>query len=477
MHGADVLDTTSIFASIGAFQASPQLGFVVTVVSVGVAVVRRSPSLQEYLLGEQVPQGRAAQYFFKRPAGALPAPKFVEIPETPRIPTQPLYPAPKQVQVRPSAAQPVRGTPQARVNDWNIDICFGFDPQGAPVYAPVFHGAIVKSTGGGKTNLVDLIVGQLITAGVDVWVATPKYVPIDRTDGLERHRIYDAIPTNQKAIRFTQMDDWLTRAAREVEERYTRMQEYPGWFPAPMVVVLEELKAYNAMLKGKRQRDEGLSQDEATAHINTILTLGRECGVFLVFTSQDGYCGSVALTRGDMANLGFRLVHPSVDDNSKKNLALPDKLPSIAGMGPHAWYCVTGQDVRVVCVPRVSSQMLTDWGLLQQHTPAVTNTTQNLAPYAPKPADPWEDWTAQLMASVPEPTEPDHYKAVATAVKRGKATKALVLALVGGDEGEAFRALVTAGVSRNNIVVMWQENKATMLGRIAHAVGTAGTDE
>jgi hypothetical protein len=314
-----------------------------------------------------------------------------EFPTTPLIvPRQPVYDKPVQVRrgdTQPSLAAVVqhrpppaasllhRETPMLSRDDAAYFVCFGHDAHGRRVYAPLRHGIIANSTGGGKTNLLDIIVGQLVAAGVEVWAGSPKYIPIDPSDGFLRHVIYDAIPPAQRAMSKDALLPWLLAAAAAVEDRYARMQAEPGWFPTTMVVVLDELKAYLRML-GKRKDQRGsLIADQVNDAIQVLLTLGRECNVTLMFTSQDGYCGAIEMTRGEIGNLGFRLVHPSLDDNSKKNL-LPQSATVGGALGTYDWYCAVGNDVRVVSIPRASQQMLMDWGLtsatVQEPRPTAT---------------------------------------------------------------------------------------------------------
>ena len=487
MNGADVLDTSSIFASIGAFQASPQLGCVVTAIALGVAVARRSPSLQSYLMDEHALESPAARYFFKTPAKELPAPKKHAktpiIPEAVDEPTyiaprQAVYPAPVQrgdtqpipmpAPTRPTYRAPVRETlPTALFDGTTISVYLGDDRAGDPVYAPIKHGIIANSTGGGKTNTLDLIIGQLLALGVDVWAATPKYVPIAPEDKLPRHYIYDALPPQQRALRPDDIHGWIVRAAAMVESRYTRMQHEPGWFPSPTVVILDELKAYLRLIGRKRDTKNLSIAEGVNDAIQTILTLGRECSVFLVFTSQDGYCGSIEMTKGEIGNLGFRLVHPSLDENSQRNL-LPPNVPSSAMLGPYDWYCAVGNAVQIVSIPRVSSAMLAGWGLMERPAAPTPHT-------APAPAvDAWDDWTAQLFATAP--TEPDEVQALRFAIARGKISKAFALAVC-GDEESAWRALFAAGMAQREIARLWGGKTQTTNDRIAKVLGNAGNRE
>jgi hypothetical protein len=493
----DALDTGLIFGVVGAFQASPPVGFAIGLAAVGIAVARRSTSVQTALLGDTPAlESRAAKYFFKTDPKALPAPKqpkaaapqveTIDLAFKSEMPTfdfddEPANatgvaapvafarpaasPKPLPAPAAPVAIEaPKPDMPQARIEGNTIYIYIGRNPHsGQAVYAPVKHGVAANSTGGGKTNALDLVTGQLVAADIEVWAATPKYVPIDPNDGLPRHLIYDRIAKERKALKPNLIPSWIARAAQVVEQRYDRMQSEPGWFPAPMVVILDELKALLRIM-GKRRDDRNMViSDQINNDIQTILTLGRECNVFFIFTSQDGYCGSIEMTRGEIGNLGFRLVHPSLDENSQKNL-LPPNVPSASMLGPYDWYCAIGNTVHVVSIPRVSREMLAAWGFID--APKQATTVQQ-----PEQVDPWAEWTAQLLALPVAPEEPSIHKAVASAVKRGKASKQLVLAICNGDEAEAFRALEAAGMARRDVCKMWGGNTAATLERIQEAIG------
>lgn len=497
MKGTDALDFTAIVAAVAASQISPPLAFAVGFVAAGICAARRSASVQAALLGDTPAlESRAAKYFFKTDPKALPVPKQPKA-AAPQVETidlafkseMPTFdfddePAPATgvaapvAFARPAAspkplpapAAPVAievskpDMPQARIEGNTVYIYVGRNPHsGQAVYAPVKHGVVANSTGGGKTNALDLITGQLVAAGIEVWAATPKYVPIDPNDGLSRHLIYDRIAKERKALKPNLIPSWIARAAQVVEQRYDRMQSEPGWFPAPMVVILDELKALLRIM-GKRRDDRNMViSDQINNDIQTILTLGRECNVFFIFTSQDGYCGSIEMTRGEIGNLGFRLVHPSLDENSQKNL-LPPNVPSASMLGTYDWYCAIGNTIHVVSIPRVSREMLAAWGFIDE--PKQATPVQQ-----PEQVDPWAEWTAQLLA-LPQPTEePSTHKAVASAVKRGKASKRLVLAICNGDEAEAFRALEAAGMARREICRLWGGNTAATLERIQEAIG------
>lgn len=258
--------------------------------------------------------------------------------------------------------------PKARKEHGVIYITVGLNPQGQPVYMPVKHGIVAVSTGGGKTNTLDLIVGQLRAMGVNVWYGSPKYVPVDHESDppLDRSPIYEGIPSRQFAVNKDEIAPWISRAADEVVSRYGKMQKDKTYKPEPMVIVLDELKAYLKLIARTKDADGKTPlTDTVNSKIQTVLTLGRECKVFLIFSSQDGYCGSIEMTRGEIGNLGFRLVHPSLDSNSKNNL-LPEgaRLPMIPG--EYQWFCAVGQKVEAVTVVRVSVKMMVVWGLVDE---------------------------------------------------------------------------------------------------------------
>lgn len=266
-----------------------------------------------------------------------------------------------------------------------VAITVGRAPSGAWHYAPLKHGLIAKGTGGGKTNLLDLILGQLqALQGVEVWFGTAKpFVTVDPSDRLDRRPLIAHLPEERVATDADAIMGWLWRATAAMNQRYKDMQANPGWFPQPFVVIFDEVKAYFEMIDGQKVQQGGKQIDQARVMgscLKQLLILARECGGSLVFTSQDGYCGSLKLSRGELGNLGFRAIHPSLDPNSIANL-LPEGLPPMIRAGKWDWLIATEAGVDVVAVPRVSQAMFKAWGLLaaeseaeSEESPAVDDT-------------------------------------------------------------------------------------------------------
>jgi hypothetical protein len=262
-----------------------------------------------------------------------------------------------------------------------VEITFGYNRRGEWVYAPLKHGGIFKGTGGGKSNLLDLLMGQLQSLGdVDVWYGTAKpFVPIDPTDRLDRRPLIAHIPPSQVAQRPEDILVWIWHAAQSIRDSYTRMQQEPGWFPRPTVIIFDEVKSYFDQI-GKQKAKVGEQlvgvADLVEQQLRYLLVTAREAGGSVIFTSQDGYCGSINLTRGELGNLGFRAVHPGLDRNSLANV-LPEGVPMMTNAGKWDWLCATADGVELVTVPRISTAMMEAWGLIADAEPEPVPTVDD----------------------------------------------------------------------------------------------------
>lgn len=319
--------------------------------------------------------GRQSDYQYSYPATAEPAPELplVEFatrlgqrealpppPPRPRMPARPLAPPMARLE-GDGAIKTVMVAVGTLAGQWH--------------YVPMKHGLIANVAGGGKSNLLDLISGQLQGLGdaVDVWYGTAKpFVMITPEDRLDRRPLIAYLPEAQVARSHEEILTWMWRAWKRVEENYRAMQANPGWFPRPMAIIFDEAKAYFEMVDGEKvDLGNGKTKDMAkfvSGLLKQLIILARECGGSVVFTSQDGYCGSLRLTRGEIGNLGFRMVHPRLDANSMGNV-LPEGAPSTFAAGPWQWWCASQDRVELVDIPRVSAAMFRAWGLLADAPP------------------------------------------------------------------------------------------------------------
>ncbi len=243
-------------------------------------------------------------------------------------------------------------------------------------YVNIGHTLIARKTGGGKSNIVSMVVSQLLEQGVEVWYANAKYMPRSY-DKKTRKLILDIDPMvrrcHRTAVSAKDLShaclDLLLDAQRLVQDRIEQSQgpqALDGPFP-PVVVVFDELKS--AVSDWRRLERAGVedAREIATEAIETILTKGREPNVFFVTTGQDAQVQSLKLSQGTMVNFQLKIAHPSLDNASLVNL-LPkgvnrDRLPAVSS--PYQWYVTSEGDmgsdiIEVVDVPLVTQDYLTE---------------------------------------------------------------------------------------------------------------------
>lgn len=246
---------------------------------------------------------------------------------------------------------------------------------GQPYTVPIGHTLIARRTGGGKSNLLALIVPWLLEQGVEVWYANAKYMPRSRDAKTGKVRL-DISPMVDRctrvAVNATDASkgalDLLTDAAVLVNSRIDESQGEANEhdFP-PVVVVFDELKAAVSDWRKLERRGIEDARDMAAEAIETILTKGREPRVFFVTTGQDAQVQSLKLSQGTMTNFMVRIAHPSLDNASMVNV-LPkgisrDRLPWVSS--PYQWYVTSeghaGYDIiEVVDVPLSTQEWMTD---------------------------------------------------------------------------------------------------------------------
>jgi len=510
----DLLDTGLIFGAIAAFNhGGPVAGCAFSIAAASIAVMRRSSSLQAALLNEDEPRllSAPARYFFKpAPPLELPAPKAPKRKRltasteegsrtlvTPQFNNAPVtlpegsertetveavsdigldqkHSSEARSERRLPETQSIEVSARAELTADGITIEIGKLRNKQPLRVPIKHGIVSVATGGGKTNMLDYITIQLVELDrrgeIELWVASPKYVAVTK-DRIERYRMFASIPQHRKEFRGEMIVDWIERAAETMQHNYDRANEPPYiWPDKPMILIFDEIKA---LLE--------ISDAETEARImkalKTILLKGREIECFIIFASQDGYCGSLKLTVGEIQNLGFRAIHPALDANSLKNLLPPGyRMPAISSFAPHEWLIATGNRVSIAKVPRVDNAMLRAYGLYHEEneTSAMIqdneaslkqmrrtsqmshDTTRHETPRVQN--DPFETWIEELMSvDISTETVEAHEtkelmpidtmtSSIKRAVAHGKLERSLILALAGGDETKAIIALAEAGL-------------------------------
>lgn len=175
------------------------------------------------------------------------------------------------------------------LTDWrpSIDsILLAVGPGGAryTVHArDLCHVALAGATGGGKSNIMRLLIAQLQAAGARVCLADPHYTPLDMESGDDwraiAQRLYRAPAVT--AAEIGALLDWL--AADELPRRLDarRMQQPVG---PPLFLAIDELPAITADVK------------DAHTQMGRILREGRKVNLLLVTSAQDWLVKSVGGT-------------------------------------------------------------------------------------------------------------------------------------------------------------------------------------
>ena len=153
-------------------------------------------------------------------------------------------------------------------------IVLGVDASG-PIAVDVqqlCHVALLGSTGGGKSNLLRLILPQLLAGGASVVLADPHYAPLDPESG-DDWRAIAARLAHQPAVTRKEIAALLGLMIGELDLRLARRRagERVG---APMFLAFDELPSIADMLPG------------AVAQIGRLLREGRKVHLLTIGASQ-----------------------------------------------------------------------------------------------------------------------------------------------------------------------------------------------
>ena len=168
----------------------------------------------------------------------------------------------------------------ALVQDWrpSLDaILLGVGPGGKRITVPardLCHVALAGATGGGKSNIMRLVVSQLQSAGAKVVLADPHYAPLDAESGDDWRAIQRRLHL-APAVQASEIDSllaWL--ATDELPQRLERRRNGQPAGP-PLFLAIDELPAIIADVRA------------APAHMARLLREGRKCGIFVVGAAQD----------------------------------------------------------------------------------------------------------------------------------------------------------------------------------------------
>src|SRR5258706_2865512 len=134
------------------------------------------------------------------------------------------------------------------------------------------HVALLGSTGGGKSNLLRLILPQLLAGGASVVLADPHYAPVDPESGDDWREIAARL-TYAPAVSKREIAGLLSLMIGQLDLRLSRRRagERVG---QPMFLAFDELPSIAAMLPG------------AVAQIGRLLREGRKVHLLTVGASQ-----------------------------------------------------------------------------------------------------------------------------------------------------------------------------------------------
>jgi hypothetical protein len=156
-------------------------------------------------------------------------------------------------------------------------ILLAVGPGGVPltVHAgDLCHVALAGATGGGKSNIMRLLLSQLLAAGAQVVLADPHYTPLDVDSGDDWRPIAGRLKL-APAVNAPDIGHLLTWLATEELPRRLELRRAGQRVGAPLFLAIDELPAIVADVK------------DAPAHMSRILREGRKVGLLTIGAAQD----------------------------------------------------------------------------------------------------------------------------------------------------------------------------------------------
>ena len=155
-------------------------------------------------------------------------------------------------------------------------ILLALGPGGAPLTAPLnkmVHVALCGATGGGKSNLLRLLMPQFLAAGARCLLVDPHYARIDPEDGSDWGPIEDRLAM-RPAVKAGEIEATLKWAVAELERRLERRNRGQR-IGRPVVVCYDELPILVELV------------EDAPALLGRILREGRKVGLLTAGASQE----------------------------------------------------------------------------------------------------------------------------------------------------------------------------------------------
>lgn len=444
--------------------ANAGVGYAAGVLGVYLAqrAIRQHPAVKAYLAST-----------YQRVAGALPGATVetqmrAEFPAAPVPPVQPTYPAPAPAQVAARVGGRALVTPVGLAativtSEADQQLARGTALLRRPLYnndATCAWGCVILAAmpRWGKTQVqIARIVEDIAQGHRVVWMSShlTLYHPTDQpTDLRPVAHLFEQIYDYNKIL------ETLNHLAGPMLKE--RLDLYRQGRPVGQTIALH-IGEWPALVAEFGEK--------VAAPVRRLLREAPKAGIIIsTLDAQDGQVQTLMLGSGLRQNFWNKLLG-GVDKYSWE--ALTDQGETYQKPPSRTWHAA---GIGLVRFPLPDAATIAALAGEPEVAAPVTDTTRRLAPTAqPAPVadDPMAAWEAELFRSAP--AEPSEVQALRFAAGRGKLTKGMALALFGGDEAAAFRALVGIDMSRSDIAALWKERKADVLERIRLAAG--GTTE
>lgn len=392
--------------------------------------------------------------------------RYIEGKATPALPNAPAVEMPAAPLALPGAVElgnVLTGPPA-------LDrVLIAIGPGGTPLFVAardLCHVALTGSTGGGKSNLLRLLLAQLLAAGARVVLADPHYAPIDPDDPqtgdwrpIERRLL------SPPAVSPDEIGDLLTWTDQELTDRLDMRRAGERVGP-PLFLALDELPSIHAQVNG------------AADVLGRVVREGRKVGVFAVSSAQDFLVKSIGGSGAARDN--FRTAYYVGGDKTSAAALLDVKARDIddssLGRGVVMLRNQSAAPTATIArVPLVSNESL--YRLLPAPSSDSSDSSRTAAAAEPQP-DPRSTWrvvggagsganTGVSTGATPKSPVNGHFEA--------ESVSAPVLAPApapptappfdpDADRRERIRTLADQGVSRNSIcqIIFGSKNKANM---------------
>jgi len=235
------------------------------------------------------------------------------------------------------------------------------------------HVAFVGATGGGKSNLMRLVIPQLLAVGADVILADPHYADYDVESGDDWRAIREKMST-RPAIKPSEIDAVLNYFIEQLHKRLELRASGKSWGRS-LFLAFDELPVIVDSVK------------DAPERLGKILREGRKVGLYTIGASQDFLVKTIGGSTG-IRDCYRTAVYVGGDRVSASSLLdMPQKTidDSKLSMGIAYLRCAVTQPARIVRIPYASNQGVA--GLLGVSSTVSSENTLDTNGYAPNGVD------------------------------------------------------------------------------------------